>query len=93
MNFIKECAGTVTRLELKYCERCGGIFLRPPTAEVAYCIKCQARWLRLVSSKEKQPRKTKSHVNGRRSSGAGSKKSRSARLERLLGCGTCEVLQ
>ena len=28
------------RLELKYCERCGGLWLRPQLAETVYCASC-----------------------------------------------------
>ena len=28
------------RLELKYCERCGGLWLRPRESEVAFCRAC-----------------------------------------------------
>lgn len=26
--------------ELKYCERCGGLFVRPPADERVYCARC-----------------------------------------------------
>ncbi len=29
-------------LELKYCERCGGLFLRPRGAFAIYCVPCAA---------------------------------------------------
>jgi len=28
------------RLELKYCERCGGLWLRPVGGEQIYCVAC-----------------------------------------------------
>jgi hypothetical protein len=28
------------KLELKYCERCGGLWLRPQGAEAVYCASC-----------------------------------------------------
>jgi hypothetical protein len=28
------------KLELKYCERCGGLWLRPLGAETVYCAPC-----------------------------------------------------
>jgi hypothetical protein len=27
-------------LELKYCERCGGLWLRPRDGEQVYCVRC-----------------------------------------------------
>ncbi len=29
------------KLELKYCERCGGLWLRPQGGEAVYCARCQ----------------------------------------------------
>jgi len=29
-----------TRFELKYCERCGGLWLRPVSGEQVYCVVC-----------------------------------------------------
>lgn len=28
------------QLELKYCERCGGLWLRPKNSELAFCAAC-----------------------------------------------------
>jgi hypothetical protein len=41
MNFISEMEGGEVQLELKYCERCGGLGLRPQGSEGAYCGSCQ----------------------------------------------------
>ena len=30
------------KLELKYCERCGGLWLRPIRTETIYCASCAA---------------------------------------------------
>lgn len=30
----------VPKLELKYCERCGGLWIRPQGGEEVYCGKC-----------------------------------------------------
>jgi Zn-finger nucleic acid-binding protein len=32
--------GGVIQLELKYCERCGGLWLRPRGSEVVFCNRC-----------------------------------------------------
>ena len=29
------------KLELKYCERCGGLWLRPQGGEAVYCARCE----------------------------------------------------
>jgi len=43
MNFISRIKGNETQVELKYCERCGGLFLRRPATDVVYCAGCMAR--------------------------------------------------
>jgi len=35
-------------LELKYCERCGGIFLRLQRSVIDCCRACQTRWSTLI---------------------------------------------
>lgn len=42
MNFISSMESAQVQLELKYCERCGGLFLRPEATEVVYCGGCTA---------------------------------------------------
>ena len=43
MNFISRIGGMEEHVELKYCERCGGLFLRPPGVNVVYCEGCACR--------------------------------------------------
>lgn len=43
MNFINEGQGGKEQVELKYCERCGGLFLRERSAGIVYCAGCTAR--------------------------------------------------
>ena len=40
MNFIGKIEGSDVRVELKYCERCGGLFLRRPAENRVYCTVC-----------------------------------------------------
>jgi hypothetical protein len=40
MNFINGIESAEIQFELKYCERCDGLFLRPQAAEVVYCGVC-----------------------------------------------------
>jgi hypothetical protein len=35
-------SATVVQLELKYCERCGGLWLRPRGDCAIYCARCAA---------------------------------------------------
>jgi len=38
----------VIELELKYCERCGGLWLRPRGADGVYCPPCLSKMVRPV---------------------------------------------
>jgi hypothetical protein len=42
MNFIGRMEGGEIQVELKYCERCGGLWLRPQGADGVYCTGCRA---------------------------------------------------
>ena len=41
MNFISERKDAEIHVELKYCERCGGLWLRPQGTEGVYCGGCE----------------------------------------------------
>jgi uncharacterized Zn finger protein (UPF0148 family) len=41
MNFIGSMQGQEILIELKYCERCGGLWLRPQGGLGVYCASCQ----------------------------------------------------
>ncbi|MFZ0860912.1 MAG: hypothetical protein WAN18_09545 [Candidatus Sulfotelmatobacter sp.] len=41
MNFISGMEGEEIHVELKYCERCGGLWLRRQDVEGVYCASCQ----------------------------------------------------
>ncbi|MFZ3341863.1 MAG: hypothetical protein WA609_12450 [Terriglobales bacterium] len=43
MNFKGTLESGKEKVELKYCERCGGLFLRTPGAGVVYCDGCASR--------------------------------------------------
>jgi hypothetical protein len=43
MNFAGSMEGHEIQVELKYCERCGGLWLRPQGAGGMYCNGCQLR--------------------------------------------------
>ncbi len=44
------------RVELKYCERCGGLWVRECGAGVVYCAKCEAEVADLPVPKKKSAR-------------------------------------
>ena len=48
-------SGTV-RMELKYCEHCGGLWVREPGAGVVYCDKCQPKVADLPMPKKRSSR-------------------------------------
>lgn len=50
MNFIGTSGQGESRVELKYCERCGGLWLRRPGHEVVYCERCRAQRAALLRS-------------------------------------------
>ena len=49
----------VIELELKYCERCGGLWLRRRDAKEVYCPPCVPQMLRCAI---RRPRKSKSRL-------------------------------
>jgi hypothetical protein len=40
MNFMRTTEGHGIHLELKYCERCGGLWLRPQGGDGVHCASC-----------------------------------------------------
>ena len=48
MNFISMIKQGEVALELKYCERCGGLWVRPQGNEGVYCEGCCARMAALA---------------------------------------------
>jgi hypothetical protein len=60
MNFMNTLETGEVPVELKYCERCGGLWLRPPGADVVYCRGCQehlAAWPRTSERPALAPRR------------------------------------
>jgi DNA-directed RNA polymerase subunit RPC12/RpoP len=43
MNFISMIKQEEVAMELKYCERCGGLWLRPQGGDGVYCPGCYLR--------------------------------------------------
>jgi len=52
MNFIGSTQGSEVRFELKYCERCGGLFLRRPAETRVYCAGCTVRLAQQMNAEE-----------------------------------------
>jgi Zn-finger nucleic acid-binding protein len=60
MNFISWTEGPITEVELKYCERCGGLWLRLHGNSGVYCASCRAhnaQWPRLDERPSESPSK------------------------------------
>lgn len=49
MNFIGETPGREIHVELKYCERCGGLFLRLLGTDGVHCPSCQKQVASLLN--------------------------------------------
>ncbi len=56
MNFMDRMEGQEIQVELKYCERCGGLWLRPRGADGVYCASCRVR-LAAMPNPEEAPRR------------------------------------
>ena len=50
MNFTDKIECTDSEVELKYCERCGGLFFRLLGASLVYCGACMQHWATLCST-------------------------------------------
>jgi len=59
MNFISEMEGQEIQVELKYCERCGGLWLRPQGTDGVYCAGCRVRLAARPDPGEPPPRKAR----------------------------------
>jgi Zn-finger nucleic acid-binding protein len=93
MDFISRMESQEIRFELKYCERCGGLWLRTQGADGVYCASCRVGLAAMPDPREAPP--PKAH---RRKSRAQVQKDaqredlqRSARIDHLQGVATMEV--
>jgi Zn-finger nucleic acid-binding protein len=59
MNFISRMEGQEIQVELKYCERCGGLWLRLQGANGVYCASCRVRLASMPNPGEAPPRKAR----------------------------------
>ncbi len=59
MNLIGRMESQEIRVELKYCERCGGLWLRPQGADGVYCASCRAGLAAMPDPGEAPPRKAR----------------------------------
>jgi Zn-finger nucleic acid-binding protein len=65
MNFIGTMEGQEIQVELKYCERCGGLWLRPRGTDGVYCSSCRVRLEAMPNPGEAPPHKARSRRKAR----------------------------
>jgi uncharacterized Zn finger protein (UPF0148 family) len=91
MNFIGRMEGQHIQVDLKYCERCGGLWLRPQGAYGVYCASCRVRIEAMPVPGETVPRKARQRK--KRASGTDVQSEdlqKAARIEYLQGVATME---
>ena len=92
MNFISRMEGQAIQVELKYCERCGGLWLRPQGADGVYCASCRMRLAVMPEPGETAPRKARHRK--KRAPGTDFQREdfqKPARIEYLQGVATMEA--
>ena len=65
MDFIGRMEGSEIQVELKYCERCGGLWLRPEGTNGVYCASCRVCLAAMPNPGEAPPRKARSRRKAR----------------------------
>ncbi|MGA2354738.1 MAG: hypothetical protein ABSG02_09585 [Terriglobales bacterium] len=86
MNFMESVEGSAILLGLKYCERCGGLWLRPQVTDGVYCGSCRA-YLAAMPDPGKAPLRNKR----RRKPKNRAMKVEAAHIECLQGVASAEV--
>jgi len=66
MNFTSRTEDPRVRVELKYCERCGGLFLRRLAEERVYCADCMVHLARQMDPGETPSKALRGKLRGRR---------------------------
>jgi Zn-finger nucleic acid-binding protein len=92
MNCVSRIEGEEIQVELKYCERCGGLWLRRQGADGVYCASCGVRLAAMPKPEEAAPEPRR----GRKARLPGTKAGREgvqgqARIEYLEGVAAMEV--
>jgi len=89
MNFISRMEGQEIQVELKYCERCGGLWLRPLGTDGVYCASCRVRLSAMPNPGEAPPRKAR----GRKARMQGTAVQQDAKGEDLQNLARIEYLE
>jgi Zn-finger nucleic acid-binding protein len=85
MNFIDDVEGERVLVELKYCERCGGLWLRPQKTDGVYCAACRACLAAMPDPGKAPARKVRRRIRVRKADG------RTVRIDCLQGVAAAEV--
>lgn len=92
MDFIGTTEGSEIQVELKYCERCGGLWLRSAGTDGVYCAGCRVCLEAMPKQLEALPRKTRRHKARLQSAGVqGDATSDAGRIGYLEGVSALEV--
>jgi hypothetical protein len=59
MDFLGMIKNEGIQLDLKYCERCGGLWLRPYGTDGVYCAACSAYFAERPKPTDAPPRKAR----------------------------------
>jgi uncharacterized Zn finger protein (UPF0148 family) len=59
MNFVSRMKNQEIQLDLKYCERCGGLWLRPQGTNGVFCAICSEHLAAMPTRGEAPPPKTR----------------------------------
>lgn len=85
MNFIDDVGNSNILVELKYCERCGGLWLRPQSTDGVYCAACRVRLAAMPDPGQAPPRKARRRARVRKT------EDRAAHVDSLQGVAVAEV--
>jgi hypothetical protein len=92
MNFLGRMDGPEIEVELKYCERCGGLWLRRQGADGVYCGGCRVRLAAMRNVEEAPPRSARRRKAGARGAKVPRESLQSpGRIECLQGVAAMEV--
>lgn len=93
MDFIRTIEGSEIQVDLKYCERCGGLWLRPQGTNGVYCASCRVCLAAMPNPGEAPPRRARSRRKARaRATGVQREDLQSsAQIEYLQGVAAMEV--
>jgi DNA-directed RNA polymerase subunit RPC12/RpoP len=96
MNFISRMGSADDGVELKYCERCGGLFLRPQASDGVHCGGCKARLAARPETPEAvkeppSPRKSRNRGRTRAYQDQQEEAPGGAQIDSLQGVATLEV--